>query len=148
MKIIPTVLFKLVQAEEGKVIYNKNDNSQMFKKLYIPLKVSDETILSTYQEVDSDDFQFVVAPEGTYTKLQIRRACRNLGIESKLDAVINSNQIFKKDWQDAMTIDLQDSVLTQALLNGNFTQEEIESIKDAIINGAGLMDIDDSVQEE
>lgn len=153
MQIIQTALFKIVQAETGMVLYNKiekqsgSENISMFKKLYVPLKVSDETILATYQEVDIDDFNFVIAPQTTYTKLQIRRACRTLGLEEKLDTVINSNATFQKDWQDAITIDLKDQVLTQALLNGNFTEQEIESIKE-VIAGVGLStNIDQPTQE-
>jgi hypothetical protein len=38
--------------------------------------------------------------------LQIRRACRTLGIEDKLNALLKSNEIFAADWADAQNIDL------------------------------------------
>lgn len=69
-------------------------------------------------------------PERTiYTKLAIRLAMRELGIEEKLDALLNASAQFMADWQDAQDIDLSDPVLISALLNGSITSEEITQIK-------------------
>lgn len=63
-----------------------------------------------------------------YTKLAIRRACRNLGLENKLDELLSSNALFKKDWDDAQEIDLADAITSQALRTNAFTDSEYDSI--------------------
>lgn len=68
----------------------------------------------------------------TFTKLQIRRACRALELEQKLDELINYNAQFYRDWADAQQIDMNDELIQQAVQTGIFTAEEIQSIKDAI----------------
>lgn len=69
-------------------------------------------------------------PEQTvFSKLAIRRAMRTLGIESKLDALLAANALFRADWTDAQEIDLADPVLTEALDAGAVTAEELAEIK-------------------
>ena len=75
-------------------------------------------------------------PEQTvFSKLSVRRAMRELGIEAKLDALLNASATFRADWTDAQEIDLADPVLLQALSQGGLTEQEIEQIKN-IIKGA------------
>lgn len=64
-----------------------------------------------------------------FSKLQIRRAMRALGIEAKLDALLAASHTFAADWADAQDIDLADLVLVEALAAGSITAEEIEEIK-------------------
>lgn len=64
-----------------------------------------------------------------YTKLAIRRAMRELGIEAKLDGLLNASAQFRADWTDAQEIDLADPVLLAALQSGSITAEEIAQIK-------------------
>jgi len=72
-------------------------------------------------------------PEKTvFTKLAIRRACRTLGLEGKLNTLLASSDVFRADWTDAQGIDLADPVLLQALQAGTFTEEEINSIKNSL----------------
>ena len=69
-------------------------------------------------------------PEQTiYSKLAIRRAMRELGIEAKLDNLLNVSAQFRADWQDAQEIDLADPVLLAALQAGSITAEELADIK-------------------
>ena len=69
-------------------------------------------------------------PEQTvFTKLAIRRAMRQLEIESKLDALLNASAQFRADWTDAQEIDLADPVLIAALSAGSITEAEIARIK-------------------
>lgn len=70
-----------------------------------------------------------VIPKTVFTKLAIRRACRTLGLEGKLNTLLTSSDEFISDWTDAQDIDLSDPVLLQALAAGTFTEEEIQSIK-------------------
>lgn len=75
-------------------------------------------------------------PERTiYTKLAIRRAMRELGIEAKLDALLNASAQFRADWNDAQEIDLADPVLIAALQAGSITAEEIAAIKEVMNRG-------------
>lgn len=72
-------------------------------------------------------------PEQTvFSKLAIRRAMRSLGIEGKLDSLLNASDTFRADWQDAQEIDLADPVLLDALASGGLTEQEIEQIKSII----------------
>ena len=67
-----------------------------------------------------------------FTKLQIRRAMRGLGIEDKLDALLAGSAMFRSDWQDAQEIDLADPVLVEALAAGSITDADIAAIRAAI----------------
>ena len=73
-----------------------------------------------------------VIPKTVFTKLAIRRACRTLGLEGKLNALLEASEVFRNDWTDAQDIDLADPVLLQALQAGTFTEDEINSIKNSL----------------
>lgn len=137
MQIYTQQFYRIVEADQGKILYQQQDAEYgIFKKIYVPLTFTDEKIYSLYTEVAQDDFQLAVKEQlSVFSKLQIRRACRTLGIEDKLNALLKSNEIFAADWADAQNIDLQDEILKQALLLGNFTEQEIFAIKGAIQNG-------------
>ena len=60
---------------------------------------------------------------------------RTLGIEAKLDALLNASDTFRADWTDAQEIDLADPVLLQALASGGLTDSEISQIKSTITTG-------------
>ena len=65
-----------------------------------------------------------------FAKLEIRRAMRSLGIEEKLDALLSQNETFRKDWQDAREIDLNDDITKKALESGGITENEILKIRE------------------
>ena len=65
-----------------------------------------------------------------FAKLEIRRAMRSLGIEEKLDALLSQNETFRKDWQDAREIDLNDEITKIALESGGITENEILKIRE------------------
>lgn len=65
-----------------------------------------------------------------FTKLQIRRAMRSLGIEAILDGLL-TNEAFAKDWTDAIEIDLSDPMTAQAL---SYVNVDINAVKIAISN--------------
>ena len=65
-----------------------------------------------------------------FAKLEIRRAMRSLGIEQKLDALLSQNETFRKDWQDAREIDLNDEITKIALESGGITENEILKIRE------------------
>lgn len=100
------------------------------------LQVSDEV----WQAADDKDNRVVdgvlvstaIAANTVFSKLAIRRACRALGLEGKLNALLEASEIFRNDWTDAQDIDLSDPVLLQALQAGTFTEEEINSIKNSL----------------
>ncbi len=123
--------FKTVAPDNGKILYEKDGQNVVLSKfVYVPLTFTDEAIRAKYQQLDENDFQIKVEHEnGIFSKLFIRRACRSLGIENKLNALINSNQIFALDWADAQYIDLNDQVFLEAMKQGQFTDAEIENIK-------------------
>lgn len=78
-------------------------------------------------------------PKQFYTKLEIRRAMRDLGIEAKLDALLAGSELFKKEWTDAQDICLTDPTLMKAMTLGSVTKEEIKAIVQRIRQG-GLTD--------
>ena len=65
-----------------------------------------------------------------FAKLEIRRAMRSLGIEEKLDALLAQNETFRKDWQDAREIDLNDEITKIAMESGGITENEILKIRE------------------
>ena len=65
-----------------------------------------------------------------FAKLEIRRAMRSLGIEQKLDDLLSQNETFRKDWQDAREIDLNDEITKKALESGGITENEIFKIRE------------------
>ena len=131
MKIDINEYFKLVTADDGKLLTNKeNGEAHITKTIYVPLNMSDADIQAKYTQVDENNFEISIdAEKKTYSKLQIRRACRALGIEYRLNGILNTNALFKADWNDATEIDLSDPILLQALQGGAFTPDEIEDIK-------------------
>ncbi len=109
--------------------YRKSD-SRIMRIINEPGEIQqDETL--TAPPNDSDSFVMEsgewVAANKIFSKLQIRRACRSLNLETKLDLLLG-NEIFRKDWNDAQEIDLSDPVLLQALEAGNWSTDEIQSI--------------------
>jgi hypothetical protein len=63
--------------------------------------------------------------QNIFTKLQIRRAMRVIGNEAILDGLL-TNEAFKKDWADAVEIDLSDPMTAAALAS---VQVDINAVK-------------------
>lgn len=129
MNILTTETYKEITAADGKLIKDVADNS-ICRKVVLPARVTEDEINSRFTEIDADNF--IIKDGQTYSKLQIRRVCRDLGIEYKLNGILNSNSLFAADWQDAQEIDLSDPVLLEALAAGTFTAADIENIKAAL----------------
>lgn len=134
MEIYINEYFKMVTADDGKLLSQKeNGEAHIMKIVYVPLAMSDADIEARYTEIDENEFEISIDAENqTYSKLEIRRACRELGIENKLNLLLESSAEFKNDWLDAQCIDLTDSVLLEALKAGKFTDDEIKTIKDLL----------------
>ena len=62
-----------------------------------------------------------------FTKLQIRRALRALNQESLLDSALE-NEAFRKDWNDAQEIDLEDEVFKQALAAQGVSERRMRQV--------------------
>lgn len=73
---------------------------------------------------------FETPQKTVFTKLEIRRACRDLQLQEKLNTLLNSAEQIKADWADAQNIDLADQMFVKAVDFGVFTKEEIQYIKD------------------
>ena len=65
--------------------------------------------------------------KSVFTKLQIRRALRALNQESVLDSAL-ANEAFRKDWNDAQEIDLEDTVFKQALAAQGISERQIRQV--------------------
>lgn len=70
-----------------------------------------------------------------FTKLQIRRAMRAIGMEETLNAILASDATFAADWADAQEIDLADSVFSAAIAAAGITEEQIAAVKTKILEG-------------
>ena len=66
-------------------------------------------------------------PQSVFTKLQIRRALRALNQESLLDSALE-NEAFRKDWNDAQEIDLEDEVFKQALVAKGISERQMRQV--------------------
>ena len=65
--------------------------------------------------------------KSVFTKLQIRRALRALNQESVLDSAL-ANEAFRKDWNDAQEIDLEDDVFKQALAAQGISERQMRQV--------------------
>ena len=83
-----------------------------------PVKDADGYRAMTGEEVaaaQAETARTAALERTVFTKLQIRRAMRSLGLEATLDALLDSDAVFKTDWTDALEIDLSDRATVQAL---------------------------------
>ena len=120
--------------KNGKVIYGYNkenneamlleDGYQKFSKSIYDYKIKNNEIV----EKDPEDYP----KRTTFTKLEIRRAFRKLEIEDELDSILENNSQFKKDWNDAQDIDLDDVMIKEAINSGILSQELINLIEEAL----------------
>ena len=119
---------------EGKVIYgyNKENNEEMLLQdgyAKFPYGASHYEIKNG-QIVEKEPVP--PEPQTVFTKLQIRRAMRQLGIEDQLNAILSGNFQFQTDWNDAQDIDLNDSLIQDAIQEGIITQEMIDAIREIL----------------
>lgn len=121
--------------KDGKIIYGYNKNINMiladgyryFENPIYAYEIKDNKIVDKIIPPPEPE------PEKTeFSKLQIRRAMRKLGMEDLLDQIIYSNYDFQKDWNDAQTIDLNDSMIQSAIENGLISQDTIKAIKEVL----------------
>ena len=132
---------KIIEApyiieRNGKIVhgYNKESNQIMlfsdgYNKFELPAacyQIKDNEIIK--KQYNSDVIQ-----KRVFTKLEIRRAMRQLNIQDKLDAILENNHQFKSDWLDAQEIDLNDPQIVNALKLGLITQIQIDQIKEFLI---------------
>ena len=136
LKIENNVLVDAPEVIErnGKVVYGynkesnewmlKQDGYQKFSKTIIDYEIKDGKIVKKERKPDLG--------RSTFTKLQIRRAMRQLGIENKLDNILDNNPQFKKDWNDAIEIDLNDQMIKDAIQAELIYQKDIDQIKNTL----------------
>lgn len=79
---------------------------------------------------------------GVFTKLQIRRALRNMQLpnekkeifttcntyEDVLDTIIDNNESFKKEWNDAQDISINDAFMVSGFNSASILESEISSM--------------------
>lgn len=123
---------KQIDDYRGSVIYSTL-NSQVRDKVKFVGDIPDG--YTTVEPPDDDKTYYfdgskwnrIIIPK-IYSKLSIRRACRKLGLETKLDTLLSSNATFKADWDDANEINLNDNVTSQALRTNAFTDAEYDAV--------------------
>ena len=71
-------------------------------------------------------------PRTIFTKLEIRRALRRLGLEDRLDEILNADSTLKKDWEDAQEIDINDEMIQEAIANGVISRELFDEVVEAL----------------
>lgn len=121
--------YNTVTADDGKLLYTVGEDSiTLHKQLIVPKTYTEEYCRQQFAEVS--DSAFTGEKGKVFTKLAIRRACRALGLEEKLDTLLASNETFKADWMDAQEIDLADPYTVQALQA--FTEEEYNALYDEL----------------
>ena len=123
------------KIENGKVIFPPHNDGNRMNVHLDPAWLAEHGFTDMSEE-ELAPYRPVPEPQTVFSKLSIRRAMRSLGIEAKLDALLNASGTFRADWTDAQEIDLADPVLTAALQTGGITAEEIEQIRTVIEGGA------------
>ena len=71
----------------------------------------------------------IIHLQTVFNKLAIRRKLRQAGLQQDLDNLLASYPQFKKDWQDAVEIDLEEQTIANAIQAGLITQEMIDAIR-------------------
>lgn len=128
----------VIEDFRGTVIYNVKD-SRLVDKVKFVGKIKDGwTDIEPPDHVkkymyDGGQWVQIIEPK-IFTKLSIRRACRALTLEDKLNQLLNSNPLFSADWHDAQEIDLNDHITRQGLLAGTFSESEINKIIEVLEN--------------
>lgn len=80
------------------------------------------------REIEASNSESPAAPT-RFTKLAIRRCLREAGMESALDAILAGNEQFRKDWEDALNIDLDDEMMVEAVRTGLVPAEMIALVR-------------------
>ena len=120
---------------DGNIIFPPHNDGNHFNVHLDPVWLAEHGFRDMSEE-ELAPYRPKPEPQTVFSKLAVRRAMRSLGIEAKLDALLNASDTFRADWSDAQEIDLADPVLASALAMGGITDEEIEQIKSLIITGA------------
>ena len=118
-------------ARNGRIIhgYNKESNQTMlFSDGYSKFELPADCY--TIKDGQIIEKEFIPTIKTTFTKLEIRRAMRQLGIEDILDQILSENPQLRNDWNDAQEINLDDPLIQEAINNGLISQETLNSIKD------------------
>lgn len=125
------------KIENGKVVFPPHNDGNHYNVHLDPAWLAEHG----YSDMTEEELApYLPQPteQTVFSKLAIRRAMRTLGIESKLDALLNASDTFRADWTDAQEIDLADPVLASALAMGGITDEEIENIKSLITSAEAV----------
>ena len=115
---------------DGQIIYgyNKQNNEAMLFKdgyAYYPYPASNYIVVNG---------QIIPKPipepvkNTIFTKLQIRRAMRKIGIEFILDSLLLNYPQMKKEWDDAVEINIADPMIQVAIEQGIIQQEVYDAI--------------------
>ena len=80
--------------------------------------------------VDSDQEKAVLDQMVHLPKLDIRRAMRDLGLETQLNTLLSYSEVFRNDWNDSELINTDDPIFIQALA---MSEIKIDDIKRKII---------------
>ena len=131
---------KIIEApyiieKNGKIIYgyNKEINQEMlFQDGYNKFNLPASCYSIKNNKITENESSNIISSKTIYTKLQIRRAMRQLDIQNKLNSILENNEQFKSDWFDAQEIDLNDPMIINALNLGLISQEQINRIKDLL----------------
>ena len=116
------------KIEDGKIIFPPHNDGNRCNVHLDPVWLAEHGFRDMSDE-ELAPYRPKLPEQTVFSKLSIRRAMRSLGIEAKLDALLNASETFRTDWTDAQDIDLADPVLTAALATGGVTAAEIEQIK-------------------
>lgn len=128
---------KQIEDHRGMTIYNTANSLYTDIVKFVGKMKTGFTLTAPPDNVNAYSFNDgkweVIKTPKIYTKLAIRRACRTLGLENKLDALLESNSLFKKDWDDAQEINLADSITSQALRTNAFTDAEYDAVIEELL---------------
>ena len=123
------------KIENGALIYPPHNADNRINVHLNPDWLADNGYTDMAEE-EIAQYAAASAPVQTvFTKLQIRRAMRALGIESTLDTILASDSTVAADWSDAQEIDLNDSVFRNAITAAGLTDEQVAEITSKIMEG-------------
>jgi hypothetical protein len=121
------------KIEDGKIIFPPHNDGNKINVHLDPAWLAEHGFRDMSEE-ELAPYWPKPEEQTVFTKLAIRRAMRELGIEPKLDALLDASGTFRADWTDAQDIDLADPVLLEALASGGLSENEIAQIRNIILN--------------
>lgn len=121
------------KTKDGYTVFNFQNNIKMLQQEgYIAYYGNKPLSLLSLVDGNIVQKQYEKTKRFIFSKLEIRRAMRELGYEDVLNNLLNSNEEIANDWNDAQEINIYDEIFQKAINLNLITQQIIVKITEKI----------------